>query len=104
MLRDPFSLANVLSLTSDKRTRVMLFAINLDLLPSEDSSAVTARAEDAQMILHPVTVEFVGKVPAFEWLTELIIILPADLPVGQDVLLSVTYRTQTSNKVRIKIK
>jgi glucose/arabinose dehydrogenase len=104
MLRDPFSLANVLSLTSDKRTRVMLFAINLDLLPSEDSSAVTARAEDVQMILHPVTVEFVGKVPAFAWLTELIVILPADLPAGQDVLLSVTYRTQTSNKVRIKIK
>jgi hypothetical protein len=104
MLRDPFPLTNVLNLTSDKRTRIMLFAVDLDLLPSEDSSAVTARAEDAQMILHPLTVEFIGKLPGFEFLTELIVILPADLPAGQDVLVSVTYRTQTSNKVRIKIK
>ena len=81
-----------------------LFAMSLDLQPGEDSSAVTARAEDAQMIRHPLTVEVIGKVPGFNWLTEVIVILPADLPAGQDVLVSVTYRTQTSNKVRIKIK
>jgi glucose/arabinose dehydrogenase len=104
MLRDPFPLTSVLNLTSDKRTRVMLFAMGLDLQPGEDSSAVTARAEDAQMILHPLAVEVIGKVPGFNWLTEVIVILPADLPAGQDVLVSITYRTQTSNKVRIKIK
>jgi glucose/arabinose dehydrogenase len=104
MLRDPFPLTSVLNLSSDKRTRVMLFATSLDLLPSEDSSAITARAEDAQMILHPLTVEFVGKVPAFAWLTEVVVILPADLPAGQEVMVSLTYRTQTSNKVRMKIK
>ena len=104
MMRDPYPLTNVFNLSSDKRTRVMLFALSLDLLPSEGSSALTARAEDAQMILHPLTVELVGKVPGFDWLTEIIVILPADLPAGQDVLASVTYRTQTSNKVRIKIK
>ncbi len=104
MLRDPFPLTNILNFSSDKRTRVMLFAMNLDLLPNEDSSALTARAADAQMMVHPLTVELVGKVPGFAWLTEVVVILPGDLPAGQDVLASVTYRTQTSNQVRIKIK
>jgi uncharacterized protein (TIGR03437 family) len=104
MMRDPYPLTNSFTLNSDKRTRVMLFAVNLDLLAGENSSAVTARALDAQMMLHPLTVEFVGKVPGFAWLTEVIVILPADLPAGQEVLVSVTYHTQTSNQVRFKIK
>jgi len=104
MLRDPFPLTNTLNFSADNHTRVMLFAMNLDLLPGENSSAVTARAEDAQMILHPLAVEAVGKVPGFAWLTEVVVVLPGDLPAGQDVLVSVTYRSQTSNKVRIKIK
>jgi len=104
MLRDPFPLTNMLNFSSDNHTRVMLFAMNLDLLPGENSSAVTARAEDAQMILHPLAVEAVGKVPGFAWLTEVVVVLPGGLPAGQDVLVSVTYRSQTSNKVRIKIK
>jgi uncharacterized protein (TIGR03437 family) len=82
----------------------MLFAGNLDLLPTEDSSAVTARALDGQFMLHPLAVDYVGKVPGFAWLTEVIVILPGDLPVGQDVLVSVTYHAQTSNQVRFKIK
>jgi uncharacterized protein (TIGR03437 family) len=104
MLRDPFPLTNILNFSSDNRTRVMLFAINLDLLPSEDSSAVTARAQDAQLMLRPLTVEYVGKVPGFAWLTEVVVILPCDLPAGQEVLVSVTYHAQTSNQVRFKIK
>ncbi|HMG73014.1 MAG TPA: PQQ-dependent sugar dehydrogenase [Pyrinomonadaceae bacterium] len=104
MLRDPFPLTNILNFSSDNRTRIMLFAINLDLLAGEDASTVTARAQDAQMMLHPLPVEYVGKVPGFAWLTEVIVILPGDLPAGQDVLVSVTYHTQTSNQARIKIK
>jgi uncharacterized protein (TIGR03437 family) len=104
MLHDPYPLTSSFNFSLDKRTRVMLFAINLDLLTGENSSAITARAQDAQMILHPLTVEFVGKVPGLAWLTEVAVVLPGDLPAGQDVLVSVTYHTQTSNQVRIKIK
>jgi hypothetical protein len=32
------------------------------------------------------------------------ILLPGNLPLGQDVLVSITLRNQTSNKVRIKIR
>jgi glucose/arabinose dehydrogenase len=102
-VRDPFPLTDPFNLSSDSPTRVMLFAINLDLLPGEDKSAVTARAEDAAMNVYPLTVEFVGKVSNFDWLTQVVVILPGNLPSGQDVFVSVTLG-QPSNKVRIRIR
>jgi hypothetical protein len=104
MLRDPFPLTNTLNFSSDSRTRVMLFALNLDLLPGEDNTAVTAQAEDSLLNAYPLTVEFVGKVPGYDWLTEVVVKLPDNLPTGQDVLVSITWHTRTSNKVRFKIK
>jgi uncharacterized protein (TIGR03437 family) len=104
MLRDPYPLTDLFNFSSDNRTRVMLFAVNLNLLAGEGSSAVTARAQDAQMILHPLPVEFVGTIPGFTSLTEVVVMLPANLPAGQDILVSVTYHGQTSNQVRMKIK
>jgi uncharacterized protein (TIGR03437 family) len=104
MFRDPFPLTNTLNFSSDNHTRVMLFALNLNLLPGENSSAVTARAEDSQMNLYPLTVEYVGAVPDLSWLTQVVVKLPDNLPTGQDVLVSITLHGQTSNKARIKIK
>ncbi len=82
----------------------MLFAVNLDLLPSEGVSAVTARAEDAQMNVYPLTVEYVGTVPGFSWLTAVVVVLPNNLPVASDILVSATWQARISNKARIKIK
>jgi uncharacterized protein (TIGR03437 family) len=104
MLRDPFPLTNTFNFSSDNRTRVMLFALNLDLLPGEDNTAVTAQAEDSLLNPYPLTVEFVGKVPGYGWLTEVVVKLPDNLPTGQDVLVSITWHARTSNKARIKIK
>ena len=94
--RDPFPLLDPFNLSSDNRTRVMLFGINL-------SSPINAQAEDAAMNVYPLTVEFVGNVPNLEGVTQLILILPANLPSGQSVLVSVN-SGQTSNKVRILIR
>lgn len=102
--RDPFPLVDPFNLSSDTRTRVMFFAINLDLLPGEDQTAVSARAEDALLNIYPLTVEFVGGVPNFQGLTQVIVILPNNLPSGQSVLVSVTVHGQTSNKVRVRIR
>ena len=104
MMRDPFPLANVFNFGTDNRTRVMLFSVNLALLQGENSSAVTARAEDAMLNVYPMTVEFVGLVPNLAGVTEVIVLLPNNLPVGQDVLVTVTLHGQTSNKVRFRIK
>lgn len=100
-LRDPFPLLDPFNLSPDTGTRVMLFVRNLDVLPGDD---LTARAEDAGMIVYQLTIEFAGKVPDFEQFTQLIVRLPSNLPPGQDVLLSVTWQNQTSNKVRIRIR
>ena len=102
--RDPFPLIDPFNLGSDTRPRVIFFGINLDLLPGEDTSAVTARAEDATMNVYPLTVEFVGELPNFEGLTQVVVVLPANLPAGQSVLVSVTFHGQTSNRVRFRIQ
>jgi len=103
-VRDPFSILNLFNFSSDQRTRIMLFGTNLELLPSETVSAITARAEDAQMNVFPLTVEFIGKPPMMDPLSEVIVKLPDNLPTGQSVFVSVTLRGQTSNKVRIRIQ
>jgi len=80
----------------------MLFALNLDLLPGEDNTAVTAQAEDSLLNAYPLTVEFVGKVPGYGWLTEVVVKRPDNLPTG-DVMVSITWHACASNKARFKI-
>jgi len=103
-MRDPFPLINGYNLSTDQRTRIMLFGSNLELLPNETFTAITAKAEDAQMNVFPLVVEFVGKPPGMDPLSEVVVKLPDNLPTGQSVFVSVTLRGQTSNKVRIRIK
>jgi uncharacterized protein (TIGR03437 family) len=102
-MRDPFPLMDPFNLSSDNHTRIMLFGTNFGLAPGEDASAITARAEDAQMNVYPVTVEYASAIPGFSF-TEIVIALPGNLPTGQSVLISITWHSQTSNKVRIRIR
>ena len=104
MVRDPFPLTNIFNFSADRRTRLMLFGMNLNLLPGENASAVIARAEDAALNIYPLTVEFVGKVPGFDWLTEVVVRLPDNTPAAQSLLVSVTLHGRTSNKVRVQMK
>jgi len=104
MIRDPFPLTNIFNLSTDHRTRVMLFGINLDLMAGENSSAVTMRAEDAAMNVFPLTVEFVGKVPGLDWLTQIVVRLPDNTPTNQSLLVNATLRGKTSNKVRVRMQ
>jgi hypothetical protein len=104
LVRDPFSLSNPFNFSTDQRTRLMLFGMNLDLLPNENSLAVTARLEDASLNMFPLAVEFVGKVPGFDWLSEIVVRLPDNTPVNQTLNVSVTLRGKTSNKVKVRIK
>jgi glucose/arabinose dehydrogenase len=102
--RDPFPLIDTFNFSPDTRARIMLFGLSLDLLPGEDNSAITAQAEDSQLNVYPLPIEFVGKVPNFDWLTQVIVKLPDNLPASQDVWVSLTLHGQTSNRVRIRIK
>lgn len=106
MSRDPFALTNLInfSLTNDHQTRLSFFVTNLELLPGENSSAVTARLQDASMNVFPLQVEFVGAVPAVAGLSQVIARLPANTPANQSVFVSVTLHGQTSNLARVRMK
>jgi hypothetical protein len=72
----PFSAVNSQNFSPDQRTRVMLFAANLELLEGEDLSTLSANAIDSQNNVYPLSIEFVGKVPDYNWLSEVVLRLP----------------------------
>ena len=82
----------------------MLFATGLELLPGENISVVTAQAEDSGHRIYPLTVEYVGKVSGYGWLTQVNVRLPDGLAGAGDVLVSVSLRGAVSNKVIVGIR
>jgi hypothetical protein len=107
MLQDPFLLDTTLNFSTDHRTRIMFFALNADLLPGENPSAVTAQVEDAQARVFPIAAEFVGPVivPNLNGLSEIVIRLPDGLAGSSgDVQVSITLRGKTSNKARFRLR
>ena len=104
MIREPLPILTPFNFSSDHRTRAMLFATNVDLMPGEPASVLTAQAEDSQNRIYPMTVEFVGKVPGFDWLTQIIVRLPEELTTAGDVRVSISLRGVPSNKVVLGIK
>ena len=98
--REPFTTTADIKFGSDSATRIMLFAMNLQLQPGE---TVTADAEDAGHTLYPLTVEYVGPVPDNPWVSSVIIRVPENLPAIGDVLVRIKYRDLASNRVRVGI-
>jgi uncharacterized protein GlcG (DUF336 family) len=101
--REPFQLISPLPFSSDHRTRVMLFALNLALQSGETTAAVTAEAEDAEHRVYPLTVEYVGPVPEQSWTTAIVVQLHDNMDDAGDVLVRVTYHGLQSNRVRLGI-
>ena len=100
---EPFAPDAILPLGSDNRTRVMLFANNVSLLPGETAADVTASAEDGDHIHYPLTVEHVGEVDGASGVTSVIVRLHDGLGDVGDVLIGITFRGATSNRVRVGI-
>jgi hypothetical protein len=104
LMREPFPTAARHNLGSDKHTRILLFARNIELLSGEDASTLTVQAEDAQGRVYTLPVEYVGKVPSFDWLTQIVVKLPDEVNGADRVLVSVSLRGAVSNKASISIK
>lgn len=102
MMRDPFPLNTTFNFSQDQRTRLMLFAFNVELLSGENSAVVTALAEDSQGS-YPLMVESVRKVPNFNWLTQVVVRLPDQLANKDEVLVSIALRGIASNKALVKL-
>jgi len=91
-------------MSGDNRTRVEIFAMNLDVLAGEDVKAFSAEAQDAAGARYPLTVEYVGQVPAFEGIYMVVVRLD-DAMSGSlgDVLIRLNLHGASSNRVRIAI-
>jgi beta-glucanase (GH16 family) len=102
-MRDPFSVRNSHNFSSDQTTRLMLLSANLDLQPGDGPSIVSAQADDGKGHTYPLAVEWVGRLPSFDWITVVIAKFPDELLGADQTLVSVTARNQSSNQVSISI-
>jgi hypothetical protein len=98
-----FPLVTVHNFSPDQRTRIVLFLSGADVSPGDTASAVTAQAEDSQGAIYPLTIEYTGKVPGFDWLTQVIVRPPEGLKAG-DVWVTVGVRGSLSNRAVVSIK
>ena len=101
--KETLPIINERNFSSDQRTRLAVFAIGLKLGAGEPTSAVTASAEDSTGTVRPLTVEFVGKVPNFTWLTQVVVKL-SDQIVPGDVKIRISLHCETSNPVFVNLR
>src|ERR1700752_781387 len=100
---EPFPLTNIHNFSLDQRTRILLFATGIDLMPNENASAITVQVEDLLKRTYPLVVEDVRKVPNFDWLTQIVVKLPDSIELEHDYRISITFRGTTGNKPAIDI-
>ncbi|HEV3471127.1 MAG TPA: putative metal-binding motif-containing protein [Pyrinomonadaceae bacterium] len=100
----PFPLSTEQNFSSDRRTRILLFAVNLELRRGESISAVTARIVDSQGNVFPLVVESVAKVPNFGWLTQMTVRLPDGLKAEGEARISISLHGETSNMVLVSVR
>ncbi len=99
-LGEPFPLTTIHNFSADHRTRVVLFASGIDLMPNE---SINVQIEDRLNRSYPLVVEDVRKVPNFDWLTQIVVKLPDSIDIQGDHLISITFRGTAGNKASITI-
>lgn len=98
--REPFSTTTPVKFGSDNQTRIMLFAMNLNLQPGDTVSSITVEAEDFAHRIYQLPVEYIGVVPEQPWATSLVVRVNGGMSDVGDVLVRVSYRG-VSNRVRV---
>ena len=88
---------------TDRRTRILLFAMHLSLQPGEDLSALTVEAEDGAHRRYELKVEALSPVPGQEWMSQLTLQLNDNMGDVGDVLIGLIYKGVASNRVRVAI-
>jgi uncharacterized protein GlcG (DUF336 family) len=99
--REPFLTTTPVKFGADNQTRVMLFAMNLTLQDGDTAGSVSVSAEDFAHHVYQLPVEYVGCVPDQPWATSVVVRLSDGMDNVGDVLVGVTYRGVSSNRVRI---
>ncbi len=101
--REPFGPIAPVRFGADNHTRVMLFAMNLTLQVGDSVSDLTVEAEDAAHRAYPLAVEYLGSVPDQPWATAVVVRLNDDFQNQGDMLVRLSYRGLSSNRVRVAI-
>lgn len=99
--REPFAVTSPVRFGTDNQTRIMLFVMNMSLQPGDDVSAITVEAEDAAHHVYQLPVEFLGSVPDQPWASSLVVRVSSGMDDLGDVLVRVSYRGLSSNRVRV---
>jgi phosphatidylserine/phosphatidylglycerophosphate/cardiolipin synthase-like enzyme len=99
--REPFALTTPLNMSSDQRTRVMLFANNVDPT-TRNTWIVTAISNTGAQYQLPV--EFAAKGPGADTVTSFIVILPQDSTLHGDLTVSLTIAGIRSNTIVFAIR
>ncbi len=103
MRAEPFPLTSSVNYSSDTRTRICIFAMNLELLPGEGANAFSSDLQDGSGKIYPLRVEYVGQVPSFPGVTMVAVRLADDLGDVGDVLVRLNLHGMSSNRVRLAI-
>jgi hypothetical protein len=103
MISEPFGITGTNNFSTDQRTRVSLFAVNVELGAGETSSVITAQAEDSVGQIFPLTIEYFGAVPNFGWLKQVVVKLPAEIAGSVEVRVSLKLRGTAGNKAIVKV-
>jgi uncharacterized protein (DUF1800 family) len=103
MKAEPFALTSSVNYSPDNRTRICIFAMDLELLPGEGANAFSADVQDGNGKVYPLRVEFVGQVPNFTGITMIVVRLADDLGEVGDVLMRLNLHGMASNRVRVAI-
>lgn len=103
-IRGPFSLSTEQNFSSDKRTRVILFVTDFEFFDGDPLSDVVVEAQNSVVGNVSLPIESVRNIPAFDWLTQIEVILPDGLANAGDVWVHVGLRGVSSNEARLNIQ
>jgi len=100
---EPLSVISDHNLSSDQRTRMNLFAYNLELRAEEDKTAITVEAEDAQHQVYQLPVEAVTEVPNFNWISQVTVKLTDELQGRGNLAFRVKLRGLASSALPVSV-
>src|SRR5215813_3242475 len=104
--REPFFPSTALAWgpdPTDRHTRISLFAMNVGSSFGDSPANLSIDAEDSAHNHYLLSVEFVGAVPDYSWLTMIVVRLDESLDLSEDVLLRINAHGLVSKRVRIVI-
>jgi predicted secreted protein len=101
---EPFPITNFNNFSLDQRTRVSLFAVNVDLAAGENASVIEVQAEDPVGAVIPLTVEYFSAVPNFAWLKQVVVKLPSELANSAEIRVTLKVRGTVGNTVVVKLR